>query len=171
MIHSCRICGKTAKDVVTSYNHHSWMCNEHVEVFMLFVTHWEYMKHESMPYDPHVEPQALFSPMSDTGQEPGVTKIQPKEIKIMADTPQGSKKDYSYALYDPEAKGFARPRGKHLKVSPRWTGMSTHDANEKHGEVKRKGVVVMTDTVKPLSDIDYASKAAIWDSSTIYTKV
>ena len=171
MMRKCRICGKPANDVVGSYNYTSWMCDEHVDVFISLAIHWKYQEHQAVMY---VDPE---SEVLDAKIE-RVRNLSPNSTLQIRDTLQtrtkiAPKEDYSGALYDPEARGFARPKSKHLKVYPRWTGMETHDADEKHGEVheiRKSKARNLSRMKKNPTETDYASKGIIWDSPTIYTK-
>lgn len=164
----CRLCGNEANEVVSSYTYHAWLCDDHVDTFISLATHWMYQMHKAVPWQPSVEEAVSF--MSDDCNDSPENNSPAPTIKIA----ESKKQDYSNVLYNPEARGFARPRSKHLKVSPRWTGMETHDADKKHGEVvSRMPKTICDDSYDgstPPTEFDYGSKAIIWDSSTVYTK-
>ena len=168
----CRVCGNPADEVVGSYNYASWLCTSHVDTFVMLATHWLYMDHQAVPYFDVIVPELYDDTVCVdlTGNSEENTKRAIVAVG-WGDTKDTNGSEYSNALYDPEARGFARSRPKHLKVYPRWTGMDTHDADEKHGDVHtvEDGDDICRDTVK-IDEKDYASKGIIWDSSTIYTK-
>lgn len=172
-MHKCLICGADAKDAVSSYNHHSWLCDEHVETFVLFAIHWQYKEHAPVPYgvDVVTEPTMVVEPIKELVLTP--TNTTPEIIAYTGNASVAGKENYDNVLYNPEARGFARPRGKHLKVYPRWTGMQPKDYQENGPVMSIEGVpagITPVQTGKKIADTDYASKAIVWDSSNIYTK-
>lgn len=171
-MHSCRVCGNNAKEVVSSYNRHSWLCDEHIETFVLFAIHWRYKEHQAVAYGVDVVTEPLvLEPIKELILAP----LNPSAgIVAYTGNANVAKPNYDHVVYNPEARGFARPRGRHLKITPRWTGMQPKDF-EDDGEVMSisDGVpdgITPLQTGKKLKDIDYASTRAIWDSSDIYTK-
>lgn len=170
-MNKCRVCGNPPDDVVSSLNYASWLCNHDIDTFILLATHWLYMEHQPVPYGVDVEYQPVEAVCTD------ITGNTEKDVKralgVVGWEIPVDEVAFPYALYDSEAKGFARPRSKHLKVYPRWTGMDTHDANDKHGEVrvtKEDDEWGAHDEEELGDDMNYASKGIIWDSPTIYTK-
>ena len=143
------------------------MCEKHIDVFISLAIYWVYNEHQAVMYvNPNNElPDKImwYDDLQDVNKD-----------GTLQTTVEIGPKDYSDELYDPEAKGFARPRSKHLKVYPRWTGMETNDADEKHGDVHTlEGLDELEDTPPPKNkptEMDYASKSIIWDSSNVYTK-
>ena len=171
----CRVCGNPADEVVGSYNYASWLCTSHVDTFVMLATHWLYMDHQAVPYFDVIVPE-LYDDTVCVDLTGNLEENTKRAIIAVGwgDTKDTNGSEYSNALYDPEARGFARSRPKHLKIYPRWTGMETHDADKKHGEVvSRMPKTICDDSYDgstPLSEFAYASKSIIWDSSNIYTK-
>jgi len=141
---------------------------------VLFAIHWRYKEHAPVRYELEqdiVEP--VFTPMNVKMGEKPMKTGEPITIVPIG----GVEKDpYAHVIYNPEARGFARPRGKHLKVYPRWTGMEPKSFQDDGPVVTSTqgvpaGIVPMHDpNEKKIADTDYASKAIVWDSSNIYTK-
>ena len=71
-------------------------------------------------------------------------------------------------MYDPEARGFGRPRPKHMKLRPRWYGVEVGENSNVTVRKASPSELERSDR-EQMHDMEYGSTRLDWNPSRSYT--